>query len=200
VTCGGAALRPCCGAFGIASAATVARHQPAGAAAGVTLFERTSRRVELTPAGARSPGRLAALRASTSGGAGARSARGPASGGCPGTGPGCCARCIVNMRLARPGSIDVVFPSTGERGAGGQGDVALLCASEDVGRWIRPTSGWRMPSRLLPEEHRWATRSRLTPSCSPRSHLPAALPRVGVDELVERVRSASSSWWSVTVW
>jgi DNA-binding transcriptional LysR family regulator len=87
------------------------------------------------------------------------------------------------------GSIDVVFTRRQAVAVReGKADVALLCASEDVGQLDSADVGVENPVALLPESHRWATRSRLTQELLRHdpSYRPAC-PRIGVDELVERV-------------
>jgi DNA-binding transcriptional LysR family regulator len=70
----------------------------------------------------------------------------------------------------------------------GKADVALLCASEDVDRLDSADVGVENPVALVPESHRWATRSRLTPQLLRRDpSYRSECPREGVDELVERV-------------
>jgi DNA-binding transcriptional LysR family regulator len=159
---------------------------------GVTLFERTSRRVELTPAGARFlPDVYAALRAVDRAVQRVRAAQGVLRvAAAPGTGSGLL-RELHRHYEARHGrgSMDVVFT---RRQAGavreGKADVALLCASEDVGQLDSADVGVEHPVALLPESHRWATRSRLTTQLLRRdpTYRPQC-PRIGVDELVERV-------------
>jgi len=159
---------------------------------GVTLFERTSRRVELTSAGARFlPDAYAALRAVDLAMERVRAAQGVLRvAAYPGTGSGLL-RELHSRYEARHGrgSIDVVF--TRRQAAAvreGKADVALLCATENVDRLDSADVGVENPVALLPESHRWATRSRLTPQLLRRdpTYRPEC-PRVGVDELVERV-------------
>jgi len=159
---------------------------------GVTLFARTSRRVELTPAGARFlPDAYAVLRAVDRAVERVRAAQGVLRvAAAPGTGSGLL-RELHRGYEARHGrgSIDVVFT---RRQAGavraGKADVALLCASDGVGQLDSADVGVEHPVALLPESHRWATRSRLTTQLLRRdpAYRPEC-PRVGVDELVERV-------------
>ena len=159
---------------------------------GVRLFARTSRRVELTPAGARFlPDAYAVLRAVDRAVERVRAAQGVLRvAAAPGTGSGLL-RELHRGYEARHGrgSIDVVFT---RRQAGavraGKADVALLCASDGVGQLDSADVGVENPVALLPESHRWATRSRLTTQLLRRdpAYRPQC-PRVGVDELVERV-------------
>jgi DNA-binding transcriptional LysR family regulator len=159
---------------------------------GVKLFERTSRRVELTPAGARFlPDAYAALRAIDRAVERVHAAQGVLRvAASPGTGSGLLRELHRHYedRHGR-GSIDVVFT---RRQAGavreGKADVALLCASDGVGQLDSADVGVENPVALLPESHRWATRSRLTTQLLRRDpgYRPEC-PRIGVDELIERV-------------
>jgi DNA-binding transcriptional LysR family regulator len=159
---------------------------------GVTLFERTSRRVELTPVGARFiPDAYAALGAVDRAMQRVRAAQGILRvAAAPGTGSGLLRE--LHRRYDErhgQGSIDVVF--TRRQAAAvreGKADVALLCASEDVDRLDSADVGTENPVALVPQSHRWAVRSWLTPQLLRRDpSYRAECPRVGVDELVERV-------------
>jgi DNA-binding transcriptional LysR family regulator len=159
---------------------------------GVTLFERTSRRVELTPAGARFvPDAYAALGAVDRAVERVRAAQGILRvAAAPGTGSGLLRELHRRYEVRHgQGSIDVVFTRRQAVAVReGKADVALLCASEDVDRLDSADVGVENPVALVPASHRWATRSRLTPQLLYRdpSYRPVC-PRVGVDELVERV-------------
>jgi DNA-binding transcriptional LysR family regulator len=159
---------------------------------GVTLFERTSRRVELTPAGARFlPDAYATLRAVDLAMERVRTAQGVLRvAAAPGTGSGVLRELHRRYETRHgTGSIDVVFTRRQASAVReGKADVALLCASENVSRLDSADVGVENPVALLPDSHRWATRSRLTPALLRRdpAYRPEC-PRVGIDELVERV-------------
>jgi len=159
---------------------------------GATLFERTSRRVELTPAGSRFlADAYAVLRAVDRAVARVRAAQGVLTvAAAPGTGSGLL-RELHRRYEARHGvgSIDVVFTRRQASAVReGKADVALLCASDGVGQLDSADVGVENPVALLPESHRWASRSRLTPALLARDpSYRSECPRIGVDELVERV-------------
>jgi DNA-binding transcriptional LysR family regulator len=159
---------------------------------GVKLFERTSRRVELTPAGVRFlSDAYAALRAVDRAVERVRAAQDVLRvAAAPGTGTGLLRELHRRYEVRHgPGSIDVVFTRRQAVAVrDGKADVALMCASDDVGRLDSADVGVENPVALVPESHRWAGRSRLTLELLRRdpTYRPQC-PRIGVDELVERV-------------
>jgi DNA-binding transcriptional LysR family regulator len=159
---------------------------------GVKLFERTSRRVELTPAGVRFlSDAYAVLRAVDRAVERVRAAQDVVRvAAAPGTGSGLLRELHrrYETRHGR-GSIDVVFTRRQAVAVrDGKADVALMCASDDVGRLDSADVGVENPVALVPESHRWAARSRVTLELLRRDpNYRPQCPRIGVDELVERV-------------
>lgn len=163
---------------------------------GTTLFERTSRRVELTPAGRvfRTEVRStlhsldrAVLRAQQVGDGPLRIATPPETG----TG---LLREMVRGYLARFGRGTVELVSTRDQTPAvreGRADVALVCSAEDLTGLETHTVAAERPVALVPAAHPLATRETLTPACLLHDPIYAAeLPPLGLDALIDLVATA----------
>jgi DNA-binding transcriptional LysR family regulator len=160
---------------------------------GTTLFERTSRRVELTAAGRvfrtearntlRSLDRAVrrtrqvghdALRIATA----------------PGTGSGLL-REILRDYLTRFGRDTVELVFTRDQTSAvrdGRADVALVCSAEDLTGMDVQDVTTEHPVALVPIDHPFAARQTLTPACLLHDRTYAAeLPPVGLDALIDLV-------------
>jgi DNA-binding transcriptional LysR family regulator len=160
---------------------------------GVTLFERTSRRVELTSAGhvlraeARNTLRCldrAVRRVQQAGHSVLRIAT------APGTGSGLL-RELVRGYLDRygRGTVELIFTreqTTAVRD--GRADVALICSAEDLTGMDVQSIATEHPVALVPADHPFAVRPTITPACllGDRSYA-AELPPVGLDALIDLV-------------
>jgi len=160
---------------------------------GTTLFERTSRRVELTAAGrvfkaeARTTLRSLdrAVRRTQQVGRGAlRIAT------APGTGSGLL-RELVRGYLARFGRDTVELVFTREQTSAvrdGRADVALACSSEYLTGMDAQDVTTERPVALVPADHPFAARQTLTPACLLHDPAYAAdLPSVRLDALIDLV-------------
>lgn len=160
---------------------------------GTKLFERTSRRVELTAAGrvfkveARNTLRSLdhAVRRVQQVGQGMLRIAIP-----PGTGSGL-VREMVRGYLARFGGDTVELVFTREQTNAvrdGRADAALVCSAEDLTGLDVQTITTERPVALVAADHPFATRGRLTPDCLRQDPAYTAdLPPVGLDALVDLV-------------
>ncbi|GHH87394.1 LysR family transcriptional regulator [Streptomyces sulfonofaciens] len=160
---------------------------------GVRLFERTSRRVELTGPGqvfltearrALDTLHTAVRRAQHA----ARPARLVIA-----VRPGGGSRLLTDLLREGAGTgtdVDVLF--THEQGValrGGRADVALLCADTDDMSGLRSVElGREDPVALLPRGHRLAARPHVTTAeLAGLDHFAARCPPIGLDEMLDRV-------------
>lgn len=160
---------------------------------GTTLFERTSRRVELTAAGcvfraeARNTLRSLdrAVRRTQQVGHGALRIATAA-----GTGSGLL-REMVRGYLARFGRDTAELVFTREQTSAvrdGRADVALVCSAEDLTGMDVQDVTTEHPVALVPADHPFAARQTLTPACLLHDRTYAAeLPPVGLDALIDLV-------------
>ncbi|MEV4476326.1 LysR family transcriptional regulator [Nonomuraea sp. NPDC049504] len=160
---------------------------------GAKLFERTSRRVELTPAGrvfeveARNALRALdqAVRRVRQAGQGVLRIAAP-----PGTGAGLL-RELVRRYVARFGSDTVELVFTREQTTAvrdGRADAALVCSDEDLTGLDVQAIATEQPVALIPQGHPFAARHALTPRILRQDPAYAAdLPPVGLDALIDLV-------------
>ncbi|MFD2421733.1 LysR family transcriptional regulator [Amycolatopsis pigmentata] len=160
---------------------------------GVSLFERTSRRVELTAAGrvfkaeARTTLRSLdrAVRRVRQVGRGALRIATP-----PGTGSGLLREMVRGyVALFGRDTIELVF-ATDQTVAvrDGRADIALVCSTEDLTGLDVQNVTTEHPVALVPADHPFATRETLTPACLLRDPAYATeLPPLGLDALVDLV-------------
>jgi DNA-binding transcriptional LysR family regulator len=159
---------------------------------GVALFERTSRRVELTEAGrafrveARKAMRAIERAVHSARGAGGRRLRVAAV---PGTGSGRLRELLAAWATRERAPVDLIF-TLDQPGAlrDGRADVAVVCDTGDLAGLDVVELGREAPVALVPASHPLARRDRvsLAALCREPAFL-ADCPPVGLDQLIDRV-------------